>query len=207
MNSEFKYLKKKLNLPEDYFSRNVANLDNLLESDFGNYLVKTFRFDFLNNDNASFELDKLLQYSNFNSFGTIRYASVSAILHSLWDVKFFVDDNQFYFLRITSTAMSANDLKKNKSFTFYKFFIEDNKLYSKKYWIAETSVLFYMDFSSKNLVQVDKVVLNEENFKALMKILLNPENYNNLIPDSFKEFKTEKYDEFMKGKSISIQLS
>lgn len=202
MNSEFKYLKKKLNLPEDYFSGNVANLDDLLESDFGNYLVKTFRFDFLNNDDASFELYKLLQYANFSSFCAIRCASVSAILHSLWDVKIFVDDNQFYFLRIIST-----DLKEKESFTFYKFFIEDNKLYSKKYWIDESIALSSMDYDSKKSVQVDQVILNRTYFKALMKLILNPENYNDLIPDSFKEFKTEKYDEFMKGRYTSIQLS
>jgi len=202
MDIEFKYLKKKLNLPEDYFSGNVANLDDLLESDFGNYLVKTFRFDFLNNDDASFELYKLLQYANFSSFCTIRCASVSAILHSLWDVKIFVDDNQFYFLRIIST-----DLREKESFTFYKFFIEDNKLYSKKYWIDESIALSSMDYDSKKSVQVDQVILNRTYFKDLMKLILNPENYNDLIPDSFKEFKTEKYDEFMKGKSTSIQLS
>lgn len=202
MDIEFNYLKKKLNLPEDYFSINVSDVNALLGFDFGNYLVKTFRFDFLNNEDALFELDRLLQYSNFSSFCTIRCAPVSVILHSLWDVKIFMDDNQFYFLRIIST-----DLKEKESFTFYKLFIEDSKLYSKKYWNDESSVLFCMDFSSNKSVQVDKVVLNEENFKDLMKLILNSENYNDLIPDSFKEFKTEKYDEFMKGKSTSIQLS
>lgn len=202
MNSEFKYLKKKLNLPEGYFSGNVSSLNDFLESDFGNYLVKTFRFDFLNNDDASFELDRLFQYSNFDHFGTVSYAPIKEIMNFLWDVKIFVDDNQFYFLRIIST-----DLKEKESFTFYKFFIEDNKLYSKKYWIDESIALSSMDYDSKKSVQVDQVILNRTYFKALMKLILNPENYNDLIPDSFKEFKTEKYDEFMKGKSTSIQLS
>ncbi len=202
MNSEFKYLKKKLNLPEDYFSGNVSSLDSLLYYDFGNYLVTTFRFDFLNNEDALFELEKLFQYSNFDTSGINRYSSIYNIMEFLWKIYFYVDDCELNFLKIILT-----DSKENQSFTFYKLFAEDSKLYSKKYWIDESIALSSMDYDSKKSVQVDQVILNRTDFKTLMKLILNPENYNDLIPDSFKEFKTEKYDEFMKGKSTSIQLS
>lgn len=202
MDIEFNYLKKKLNLPEDYFSGNVSDVNALLGFDFGNYLVKTFRFDFLNNEDALLELYRLFQYSNFDHFGAIRYAPIKEITNFLWNIYAHVHENELYFLRIIST-----DLKDKESFTFYKLFAEDSKLYSKKYWIDESIALSSMDYDSKKSVQVDQVILNRTYFKALMKLILNPENYNDLIPDSFKEFKTEKYDEFMKGKSTSIQLS
>lgn len=196
-----KYLMEKLNIPEDCFSEDVYALDVLLTSDFGKYLVKTFRFDLLNNKDALFEIEKLFQYSNFNVSAMFRYAPVFYIINFLWKIHIFVAEFSFCFLKITST-----DLDKKESFTYYTFFFEQSKQYSKKYWLDESAALFCMDSHSDRIVEVTKVVLDEDCFKTLMELILNPDNYND-IADHFKKFKTEKYDEFMKGKSVSVQLS
>lgn len=201
MDSEFKYLKEKLNLPEDCFSGDVYSLNSLLKIDFGKYLVKTFRFDLLNNKDALFEIENLFKYSNFNASAMCRYAPAFYIISSLWKIYILVDELSLCFLKITLT-----DLDEEESSTYYTFFFEESKLYSKKYWLDKSKALFCKDYLSDRIVKVDKVVLDRNCFETLIELILNPDNYSN-ITEYYKKFKTEKYDEFMKGKSVSVQLS